>query len=300
MNLKPMVASQQQLEYNQERFKQLLEDARVIKLMKQWNLTPEIVYQNLSKFDYYISYLDSRDKSSFNVLADHQMVLAYRDGVFSIEFVLDEAILKEKTLKAHLNCFLINQMPKANELVCFDEIELDKESPNYISLYNKLVDLQFDSVQGYFIYGDIGCGKTYLLSCLANEFARNQKTVCFVKVNQLMTMMRDSFQKNNGSNEFDALINDMKKCDLLILDDLGAEHVTAYSRDEILFPILDYRMEHKKLVCCSSNYDFEGLLDIYQKASNSIDRINALRLLERLSVLCHFIHMYGSSRRFKA
>lgn len=49
------------------------------------------------------------------------------------------------------------------------------------------------------------------------------------------------------------------KLDLLLLDDIGAETVTNWSRDEILGTILQYRMENNLSTFITSNLNISEL-----------------------------------------
>lgn len=282
----------------QDRLNDVLDDVRVSQLISQWNLTIDDVRQNLSIFSRYLSYLDNPNSSEINVPEGYDLVLTYNNQVFGFEYRLKPEIEKYQQARSHLRYFLINHMPKENELLRFNTFELSGESSDYANVLKNLVLLSKgiypdDQPQGLFLYGAIGCGKTYLLSAFANEMANDKKSVCFVKISQLITELKESF--NQYQSEAETLLYRMKTCECLILDDLGSEHISRWSRDEILFQVLDYRMENKQLTMCSSNYDFKSLMEVYNNASNSIDKTSTLRLMERLSVLCRFTELKSSS-----
>ena len=46
---------------------------------------------------------------------------------------------------------------------------------------------------------------------------------------------------------------------LLLLDDIGAEHLTAWARDEVIEPIIQHRMDEKLPTFFTSNFDYDGL-----------------------------------------
>ena len=46
------------------------------------------------------------------------------------------------------------------------------------------------------------------------------------------------------------ILDDLKEVDYLVLDDIGAESMSGFVRDDILFNILDYRMENKLITIC--------------------------------------------------
>ncbi len=90
----------------------------------------------------------------------------------------------------------------------------------------------------------------------------------------------------------------MKRADFLVLDDIGAETVTNWVRDDILLPVLDYRMENRKSTIFTSNSDFADLRErlMYNQRGQK-DEMKADRIMERIRTLCVEIKVEGTSRR---
>lgn len=106
-----------------------------------------------------------------------------------------------------------------------------------------------------YLYGDSGCGKSYLLSAFTNELlARNIQCV-YLSMPEFVREMKAAI--SNGTLE--SKIEMLKHIPVLIIDDIGSEPITAFSRDEILFPILDYRLEDKKPIFFGSHMSFKSL-----------------------------------------
>ena len=93
------------------------------------------------------------------------------------------------------------------------------------------------------------------------------------------------------------MLGHLKFSDVVVLDDLGSEGISKWTRDDILFPVLDYRMQNCKKTYVSSNYTPEELLEKYQPDG---DRVASLRLQERIRSLAQPVKMTGSSRRNSA
>ena len=98
--------------------------------------------------------------------------------------------------------------------------------------------------KGLYLNGSFGCGKTYLLSAMLNELAKNGKQIAIIYYPEFLRSLKESF---SDSDEYKRKFNYIKKIDMLLLDDIGAETVTEWSRDEVLGTILQYRMEEKRL-----------------------------------------------------
>ena len=71
-------------------------------------------------------------------------------------------------------------------------------------------------------------------------------------------------------------------CELLLLDDIGAEHITPWSRDEVLEPILQHRMDEKLPTFFTSNFDYSGLEKHFTIGG---EVVYAKRIIERIKYL---------------
>ncbi len=97
---------------------------------------------------------------------------------------------------------------------------------------------------------------------------------------------RNSISDVDKKNYVDNSLRKLRRVNYLVLDDIGAENVTNWVRDDILFPLLDYRMENKKTTLFTSNSNFEQLekrlaINQYQQT----DQIKAGRIMERIKTL---------------
>ena len=102
----------------------------------------------------------------------------------------------------------------------------------------------------------------------------------------------------SDNEEYEKVLDNIKKVKYLFLDDIGTEQVTSYSRDDLLFNILDYRMENRLCTIFTSNLSKESLLkhytfDKYDNAST----IKAKRLLERIDILSDNYVLQGANKR---
>ena len=149
--------------------------------------------------------------------------------------------------------------------------------------------------KGIFLFGDMGVGKTHLMSCIANYFAKNKKTVGFYNVSTLSNRAKMYIEEPKKLVE---LMDNMITCDVLILDDVGASRVSEWIRDDWLYTILNNRLEHKRRTYITSNLDYAGLKKYFTIKDN--DELKVIRLLERIEALTEPIQLIGDNRRRKA
>jgi primosomal protein DnaI len=143
--------------------------------------------------------------------------------------------------------------------------------------------------KGLYLVGDFGTGKSYIVAALFNSLAKNNKESVIVHVPELIRDIKDSFDKDY-SEKFDLLLN----CELLLLDDIGAEYLTPWARDEVLEPILQHRMDENLPTFFTSNYDIKELENHF--VING-DKMKAKRIIERIKQLSEPVEMISKNNR---
>ena len=138
--------------------------------------------------------------------------------------------------------------------------------------------------KGLYIYGDLGVGKTFLCTALANSLVLQKEKVAFVKASNFFDEMRSLV--GNDNLLIDKTISKLQRATYLFIDDIGSESVSQYVRDSILLRILDYRLEHNLITIFTSNLSRKELLKHYQYDQKEKSNImKATRLLERIDKL---------------
>lgn len=131
-------------------------------------------------------------------------------------------------------------------------------------------------------YGSPGTGKTLLTYCIAKELLDKGILVIYRTSDELVRNLREIKFDNNTQLE-DLLLN----CDLLIIDDLGAEQVTDFTRTEF-FNLLNKKLLLNKKMIISTN------LNISQLTSTYVERITS-----RLFGNFKLFNVYGEDIRIK-
>lgn len=92
---------------------------------------------------------------------------------------------------------------------------------------------------GLLIYGEPGNGKTYLVSAIANELLVQFVPVICVSINGLLSRIQRTYNKWGKEAESD-VIRGLCNADLLIVDDLGTEKQSDWSKS-MIYNIIDSR-----------------------------------------------------------
>ena len=148
--------------------------------------------------------------------------------------------------------------------------------------------------KGIYLNGNFGCGKTYLLSAMLNEIAKTGKTIAIVYYPEFLRSLKEAFYDNE---EYKKRFNFIKKANYLLLDDIGADSVTEWSRDEVLGTILQYRMEEKLPTFFTSNLTLAELEDHLATTNKEVDHIKSRRIIERIKQLTTSVTMISENKR---
>lgn len=192
----------------------------------------------------------------------------------------------------HLNNYLVNDLPTDLRTVTFENIELKDESIDYLSVL-KQAQTSCSSLEGLYLYGTMGSGKTYLAACASNYYAKENKKVAFVHYPSFVQRMTSQM---NGS-EYREELNKLKYAYFVVLDDIGAESVNEWNRDTILLPLLNERYEKHLTTWFTSNEDLKTLKEHYSYTKSKQEEVKALRILERIQAMAKPCKLTTESRR---
>lgn len=172
----------------------------------------------------------------------------------------------------------------------------DKERFEVIKWLKEFIDdyKQGHPRKGLFLTGNFGCGKTYLISAMLNELAKQNHQVAIIYYPELLRSLKESF---NDEYSFQELFNKVKKSELLLIDDIGAETTTQWGRDEILGTILQYRMQEKLVTFFTSNLSLKELEEHISISNKGVEKVKARRIIERIKQLTEIKTMVSVNKR---
>ena len=132
------------------------------------------------------------------------------------------------------------------------------ENQGAMDVFRRVIYPKADEAQkGAYFYGETGTGKTFMASLIAQEFVRDFRRVIFRDMPSLLTEIKATFDNRTPMTTADFL-ESVCDCDLLVLDDLGAEKVTEWSVEQ-LYSIVNQRYNAGKILVATANFDLDGL-----------------------------------------
>ena len=148
------------------------------------------------------------------------------------------------------------------------------------------------TTKGLYLSGNFGSGKSYIISAMMNELVKDGFSCAMIYYPEFLRILKSSF-KTDFEDQFDYA----RKSDLLLLDDIGAENSTDWSRDEILGPILQYRMDNNLATFFTSNLTKDELEIHLSEGKQSIDKLKAKRIIERINYLTDELKLISKNQR---
>lgn len=203
----------------------------------------------------------------------------YKEKLVKLYYQSSE--LQDSIKDCNFNKFDLSVFSNSKELA-------DKPSPrrnmeNMLEYITGEYILKFDDLDTNLLFvGNSGTGKTFLSWCIAKELLDRGYLVVYKTSDDIIKDLKEIRFENNYALE-DMLIN----CDLLIIDDLGAEQITDFAVNE-LFTLLNKKLLKRKKMLISTNYRLIDISKIYT------DRIYS-RLLGNFKAL----GFYGSDIRIR-
>ena len=118
------------------------------------------------------------------------------------------------------------------------------------------------------LYGATGLGKTHLSLAIASEAIRKGYGVIYGSAQNLMSRLEKEHFSSGRDNEYDGSEQAILECDLLVIDDLGAEFSTQFTVAE-LYNIINTRIMSRLPVIISTNLTPDGLEQKYTQRITS-------------------------------
>ena len=95
-----------------------------------------------------------------------------------------------------------------------------------------------------YLHGPTGVGKTHIAVAIANARAQQGASITFWSVPDLLDSLRHTYA-NPDESSFYALFDSVRSCELLILDDFGAQQMTDWALEK-LYQLISHR--HDRLL----------------------------------------------------
>lgn len=235
-------------------------------------------------------------ESCKNMVKGYSPILQYIHGEIHIAYEKCRNYITYEQVAEKQNLIKSIYMPKEILNARIEMITIDSSRSFAIKEMTAFLDQAKHSLpeKGLFFTGPFGVGKTYFLGAIANRLKQFNISSMLIYMPEFVQEIRAAIQDNTVQEK----LNVFKQADVLMLDDIGAETLSAWFRDEILGSILQYRMMEKLPVFFTSNYTMEQLEEILTTSTKGdVEKVKAFRIMERIYQVSEEVKVTGKNRR---
>lgn len=280
-------------------YKEALKDENFASLVKKLKVDEDTLKKYTTKLENTVKELENckkcrsllECKNKFEGCVNFPKV--NNDGIIHFDYVACK--YKNKALEDAQYASNTFEEPESIKNARMAEIFTDDKKRMHIIRWAKNFYTEYSKnphIKGCYLHGSFGSGKSYILAALLNELARKKVNTTIIYYPEMLRKLKESFY-----DDFDIKMDLLKKTDILLIDDIGAETVTSWSRDEILGTILQYRMDSKLPTLFTSNLTIDELETHLSNTKNSVDIVKAKRIIERIKQLTEDLELISDNRR---
>lgn len=261
----------------------------------------------VTSFNHFYQFIEEKEncrqcnrlESCPNMLHGHSTVLAVQNGQIQISLRRCEKLKRKEGEDYKKKLFKSQYVPEEILQATFRDI---KQAPGQQDALAAILEFCKNYVpgskqKGIYLYGPLGVGKSHMMAAAANKLAEKGISTLMIYVPDFFREMKSSIQDQTLNEKLEVL----KKVQVLILDDIGAETISQWERDEILGAVLQSRMVKGLPTLYTSNKDYNSLEEHLSYSNKGGEEgLKAKRLMERIR---HYTIPYfvdGPNRRISS
>ncbi|TWW13126.1 primosomal protein DnaI [Dellaglioa algida] len=226
--------------------------------------------------------------------------LVLNNHMIDVSYVPTDALIEAQKSKALAKRVKSMSMSKDIKNATMNDFDMDGRGDALSQSLRFITEFVADPSayhQAMYFYGSFGVGKTYLLGAMANELANRGYQTTLMHFPSFAVEIKNAISDNRVYD----MLNAVKKSEILMIDDIGADAMSSWVRDDILGVILQYRMQEELPTFFSSNFSMKQLEDEHLRISQKgeDEPLKAKRIMERVHFLAKEVKIVGKNRRPK-
>lgn len=205
--------------------------------------------------------------------------------------ILKSLVYKELNMNINLanytfdNFSLVHYSKLPDSGKSYSEFDVMQKTLEVCKLYAQNFD---EHSGGLLLQGNTGLGKTHISLAIANVVLEKGYNVIYVSVPNLVEKLeKEHFNRTDDNTAPAGYLKHLEECELLILDDLGAEFITNFSVYS-LYNLLNSRMNLMLPTIINTNFDLKKIEEKYTD-----------RILSRIVGNSKIIPFLGTDMRIK-
>ena len=271
-----------------------------MELVNLLNLEDEVLMKYTSSLDHAVEEYEYCKncpglKSCKNEISGYLYTPKKMNSDIIFEYVACPYQQKEEERQNYQKNITLFEASTAIREASFKNLNRDDRNRLELSRYFKEFMDQYENgkhPKGIYLHGNFGTGKTYLIAALLNELAKKDIQSAIVYVPEFLRQLKSSF-----NTDYTLKYDYIKTVPLLLLDDIGAENLTSWARDEIIGTLLQYRMEENLPTFFTSNLDLKQLEEHFASTNSGVEKLKARRIIERIRHMSNEFQLTSKNRR---
>lgn len=277
---------------------ELLSDNNIIKVLNKYHLNREDIEDN------WIEFLDYQEdlnlckgcrslKMCPKISKGMVRQFDYQDGQVKLVLTPCRYGLAHFNNQNILNSILLKNVNERILLTKPSDLTFKNDNKsNGTAIIKMLSDyIKNPTHKGFYLYGGGGTGKSTIMGFLIRCLVIKGYKCGFIHFPTFLMDLKSSF----GNEGVNSSIELMKNLDYLVIDDVGGESVTPWSRDEVLSAVLAYRLQNEKATFFTSEYSLEKLKKLYTLKTGDKERVE--RLISRMKAVSIPLELKGEDLR---
>ncbi|QMU07828.1 primosomal protein DnaI [Levilactobacillus suantsaii] len=265
----------------------------------QADLAPDVLTRSAAKIYEFVTERDKVKAGKDIFATGYEPRLIVADHLLDVAYVPTQGTQEKQAAQQLRQRVRSIAMPKSIRAARLDNFDNDGPrmeaflgAMDFIESYE---DHPHQRHQALYLTGNFGVGKTYLLAAVAHQLATDGYSTTLVHFPSFAVEMKNAIGKDGVGDKLDAI----KKAPVLMIDDIGADAMSAWIRDDVLGVILEYRMQEELPTFFSSNFSMAQLEKDHLRISTRGDDepLKAQRLMQRIRFLAREVTMLGTNRR---
>ncbi|USS87599.1 primosomal protein DnaI [Fructilactobacillus hinvesii] len=265
----------------------------------QSELAPQAVQRSASKLYEFVTEKNKIKAGQSTFAPGYVPQLVLNDHLIEVAYRPTPEFLRQKKQRQMQHNFLTVGMTADIKRVNFEDYEPtpDQEEViiDLIDFIEKYETNPKDHQKAIYLYGPFGVGKTFVMAAMAHRLSDHGFKTMLVHFPSFAVDMKNSI----GDNTLKEKLDQVKQMPILIIDDIGADSMSQWVRDEVLGVILEYRMQNQLPTFFTSNFSMTDLAKDHLAVTNRNEEepLKAQRLMERIKFLARPVYLNGNNLR---
>ncbi len=293
-------ANQARKTYSEIR-QEILADPEVARFIQEQALTEKTIELSISKF---FEYIKERDKwlngDEAYIAKGYKPLLIMNEGYADVSYEETAELVEAQRQEAIRRRMHLVELPASLKHATLaphqkDSVILTRSRTEILSLMSDFIgNFHSPTKKSLYVFGDFGVGKSFLLAALAHDLSEKYSVATtMIHYPSFVVNVKNAIQSGQVKTEIDTV----KKADILILDDIGAEQHSPWVRDDVLQVILQHRMQENLPTFFTSNFSLADLEKRLSQGKAGDESWQAKRVMERIRFLAKEVHLEGENRR---